>query len=117
MEIQCTEEVVLGPIDARTGVALMIVASAPLDGTAYVTAVANGEHMEGSKHTPSNDTGYKVQAMDIDCVDADINRDLFHFLAQALPGEFDVFLEDAKTENEHIHLEVDPADPNEYALK
>lgn len=108
MTILFTKEVEVGPIGPGLQPVWAVVASAPYQGQAWVTSLDNGTHMTGSKHDPSADTGYHVAAVDFDCMSTEANQRLTTHLQSYLPPEYDVIMEDAGEENEHIHVEHDP---------
>lgn len=75
--------------------------------TFWVTAITNGEHMEGSLHYE----GFAVDGVVYSGgeVNAQGNTRLTHLLQRnLLPDGYDVILEDRGTGNEHIHIEFDP---------
>lgn len=101
----------LPPIDVGEDV------SRDLVDTVWVTAVGNGQsHMDGSKHYASEDTGFRVQAADMDTVDAEANLVLTQRLREALPEEiFDIVLHQGEEgESGHVHVEIDVSDPLAY---
>lgn len=72
-----------------------------------LTACVDGTHHPSSCH-------YKGLAFDMRSHDlpAQYHLEILRqALQDALGPDFDVILEDAGTENEHIHLEFDPKDP------
>jgi len=108
MTVRFTDDVTLGPLSPTLAPVWVVLASAPLDGIVWVTALDNGDHMEGSKHDPSSDTDWKVEAVDLDCGVTEQNERLTTYLGRHLPPAFDVILEDKGGPNEHVHVEHDP---------
>jgi hypothetical protein len=108
MIVQFTDQVETGPLTPSLIPVWTVLSSAPVPGIAWITALQNGQHMEGSKHTPSADTGWTVAAVDLDAIKTKRNVKLREHLREALPPSFDVILEDVGKENEHIHVEYDP---------
>jgi len=108
MTVRFTDDVRLGPLSSALAPVWVVLASAPLDGIVWVTALDNGDHMKGSKHDPSDDTDWRVEAVDLDCGTTQQNERLTAYLKRHLPPAFDVILEDKGGPNEHVHVEYDP---------
>ena len=108
MTVRFVPDVEPGPVSPQISLVLPVIAGAPFAGVAWITALDNGEHMEGSKHDPSQDTGWKVAALDLDALDTTKNQRLRSYLSQYLPNSYDVILEDQGGPNEHVHVESDP---------
>lgn len=107
MEIRSTAEV-RGPLSPEIGLVVSVIAAAPVNGVFWITALANGAHMEGSEHYAIQDPENESDAIDGDCTDTATNVELAQYLREALPPSFDVLLEDRGESNEHIHVERDP---------
>lgn len=108
MTIKATDEVRCDHVSSPIGLALSMLAGAPLDGTFWITAVENGQHMDGSEHDPETDPQDESDALDGDALSTSANLRVGAYLDQYLPPTFDVIVEDRGGENEHIHIEHDP---------
>lgn len=109
MEVRFTGEVEVGPVAAEIGLVVAVLGSADIEGTAWITAIANGRHMHGSEHYANADPEGESDAIDLDCLSTEKNRQVTDLLHERLPKEYDVILEDEGRDNEHIHVEHDPA--------
>lgn len=72
-----------------------------------VTSVVDGRHKAGSRHFAAFAADLRTKNLP-SSTPAGVMRNL---LGEALGEDFDVVLEDAGGENEHLHVEYDPKRP------